>query len=513
MRWGWIDPRNWFAATAVRRGYVGARQDRRTAGWVAGGDSANAEVGRDAPMLRQRARDLARNSPYGKSVVDKLAAYLLGRDGITPRAATGIEELDRILDDAWRVWARQCHANGRLHFTGLQRQAVRGMVMSGETYTRSRPRASDSGRRPLAAPVRLEVLEADLCDLSLTSALPGQPQIVQGVELGDDGAPVAYHFFRNHPGETGIGMLRLGTPYGTIRVPADTVAHLFDAIDRPGAVHGVSYLHAIIQLLKDFEGFQDAIRVGNRARACLMAWITGGQHSFPDDPSVPDGFEPALDNDGKVLEGFRPGGVAHLSAGKEVKFNDPTPAGNYEQHVTTELHGAGAGVNLPYAVLTGDIRKANFANIRFGMESFETWLAAVRRDLIIPLWCQPVWGWFIDALIVAGEISETYRGADGRPIDLYGAASWQLPARTSVDRYKDVLADVMEIRGGIASRTDAIRRRGRDPDEVLAEIVRERERDEFLGLVFDSDAAATTSAGVAQADVADAIVEADSDAA
>ena len=65
-----------YIETGQVRRYESARVDRRTAGWLTSGNSANAEIGPDLPRLRNRSRDLARNNAHGARAV--AAAPLLG---------------------------------------------------------------------------------------------------------------------------------------------------------------------------------------------------------------------------------------------------------------------------------------------------------------------------------------------------------------------------------------------------------------------------------------------------
>ena len=50
-------------------------------------------------------------------------------------------------------------------------------------------------------------------------------RIVQGIEYDRDGRRVAYWLHPDHPGD---GVLLRAKQYKSVRVPADTVAHLFE---------------------------------------------------------------------------------------------------------------------------------------------------------------------------------------------------------------------------------------------------------------------------------------------
>jgi capsid protein len=55
-----------LALNIAGRAYDGAKTGRRTDGWMTASSSANSEIGAAGNRLRDRARDLARNNPYGK---------------------------------------------------------------------------------------------------------------------------------------------------------------------------------------------------------------------------------------------------------------------------------------------------------------------------------------------------------------------------------------------------------------------------------------------------------------
>ena len=69
----------------LARAYEGARQGRRTEGWIAAGTGANAEIAPALARLRDRSRDLVRNNPYAGKAVQALVSNMVGT-GLMPRA-------------------------------------------------------------------------------------------------------------------------------------------------------------------------------------------------------------------------------------------------------------------------------------------------------------------------------------------------------------------------------------------------------------------------------------------
>ena len=65
----------------LARAYEGARQGRRTEGWIAAGTGANAEIAPALARLRDRSRDLVRNNPYAGKAVQALVSNMVGVGG------------------------------------------------------------------------------------------------------------------------------------------------------------------------------------------------------------------------------------------------------------------------------------------------------------------------------------------------------------------------------------------------------------------------------------------------
>jgi len=102
--------------------------------------------------------------------------------------------------------------------------------------------------------------------------------------------------------------------------------------------------------------------------------------------------------------------------------------------------------------------------------------------MLIPQFCDPVWGW---AMEVAGIF-----GLKGAP-----AAAWTAPPLPMIEPDREGLAYQRNIRTGIMTLSESIRERGYDPEEVMAEMAADNAKLDKLGLILDSDARNTTQAG------------------
>src|SRR4051812_44570661 len=92
------------AATKVVAGYEGSEVGRRTDGWVTAGGSANAEISGASNRLRNRVRDLVRNNCHVRKALRIWSTNSVG-SGIIPRADTGDEKLNAVIDAEFKKWS------------------------------------------------------------------------------------------------------------------------------------------------------------------------------------------------------------------------------------------------------------------------------------------------------------------------------------------------------------------------------------------------------------------------
>ena len=93
-----------------RRQYEGATMSRLTSSWVTGGTSADAEVHSSLARLRNRARQLVRDSDYARQAKRAVMNNVIGT-GIKLQAQVMMqrggrldEDLNKRIEKAWKYW-------------------------------------------------------------------------------------------------------------------------------------------------------------------------------------------------------------------------------------------------------------------------------------------------------------------------------------------------------------------------------------------------------------------------
>jgi len=457
-----------------RRSYEAAKKGRLS-GWTASDASASALAEAAAPKLRARCRELARNDAYAARGISVICESAIGGAGLTPQPDTGDDALDTQITEAFKAWCEECDATGDSDFFGVQDLACRTIVEAGDVLIRRRLRRSTDG---LSVPLQVQLLEPDHLDAALTRN--GGNDVVGGIELDQLDRRQAYHLFRDHPGDSRLRVR--GRTLTSTRVPASEIAHAFIKA-RPGQLLGVPWLSPVILDLVDLKDFEEAALVRAKVEACIGLLVTtpdGGAG-----PIAPAGFV-TDDDDGRV-ETLHPGMVEYLKPGETIESLNPTPTNGYDAFTRARLHKIATGIGMPYMLLTGDVSQANFSSYKAGLVPFKQMIRRFQKRVLLPMVCRPLWRWFIDAAEAAGRIDRAEYGV-----------RWTLPGFESIDRQKEALGELQEIRMGKTSLQEVIRQGGGSFDRVMAEWAAFAAHVDGKELVFDSDPRRVTRAGVGQ---------------
>lgn len=456
------------------RAYEGGRVSRRLPG-RAPATSANSEMNSASiGLLRDRARDMVRNNPYCARALDIWASNVVGA-GIVPASRTGKKATDKRVMDLWRAFVDSCDADGQLDFYGLQTLAVRAAFEGGDALARMRVRRIEDGFR---IPLQLQLMEADQLDSS-QHGIVNNYKTVLGVQLSPIGTRQGYYLFPEHPGERGQFQL---TGLTSNFVSASEVLHLYRKA-RIGQVRGVSGFAPVMLQAKDLSDLQEAVIVKARIEACFGGFITSEEG---DGAAIGPASK---DADGNVVQELQPGILRHLKPGEEITFAQPTSSTSFDPVMMHTLLGIAVGLGLTYDQLTGDLRQANYSSLRAGKIEQRRLVEQVQYQMVVPMFCRPVWRRFIGMCLDMGYLRGT---VDDYPCE------WIAPAHEAIDPDKDLRADILAVRSGRMTQRQFIAAWGNDPDTHLQQIADSNAELDRLGLVLDTDPRRMSSAGQAQ---------------
>ena len=453
--------------------YEGASTGRRMIRWGLSSSGPNASIFGSLTSLRSRSRELVRNDPHASNAVETFVSETIGH-GVFPRWHLDDAGQQREIQALWDDWIMEADADGRVSFYGLQALAMRSMVESGEVLIRFRPRYLSEG---LSVPFQLQVMEGDHLDESFNDVKEGGNEIRMGVEFNRIGRRVAYHLWRNHPGD----MFPFSANTERVPVPASEMLHIYRAL-RPGQIRGLPILTPIIVALHDISQAKDAELVRIKTQAMFGGFLkTPGEEPY----SQVLGREIENDRNENTVLSLEPGSFPELPPGVDVVFSEPKAvAGAYNEWMRQQLHDAAVGVGLSYEQFSGDLSKVNFSSIRAGVQKIQRWLMTIQIHTIAFQLCRPVARYFLDTAVASGVVR--LRDYLDNPRK-YLRIDWLPDGWDYVNPLQDVQADVLRVRAGFNSRAQIIAKRGGDIETVDREIAEENRRADELGFSFETD--------------------------
>jgi len=460
-----------------RRMFEGARTSRLTADWVTSASSVDAEIRSSLYALRNRARQLCRDSDYARQALRAIASNVVGQ-GIPFQAQVKQQRGNRLntaindqIEQLWTKWSRAkyCHTAGKLGFADIERLLVRSVAESGEVLVRMVKQPFGDSPVPMA----LEVLEADLLDDRYNGKVATNGNEVRmGVELDKWHRPVAYYFLPRHPGDYTFSNSTPDNYLPRTRVPADEVIHLF-LTERPGQTRGVSWFASAIKRLHHLSGYEEAEVIRARASSALMGFITSPEGELQGDEVL----------DGERVSNFEPGVFKYLAPGESVSV--PTlnaPDGQFEPFLRAMLRAVSAGLGVSYESVSHDFSSTNYSSSRLSLleerdtyRQLQAWMIESFHQRVFEAW--------LDMAVLSGALDLPLYDLDP---DRYRNVRWMPRGWAWVDPQKEVDAYKAAELAGYITKAEVIAENGGDIEDVFTQRRRELDMAEQLQLYFDT---------------------------
>lgn len=150
-----------------------------------------------------------------------------------------------------------------------------------------------------------------------------------------------------------------------------------------------------------------------------------------------------------------------------------------------------ASLGLPYHLVTGDVRQANYSSLRAELVEFRRRIGQLQHGVIVHQFCRPVWARWMETAVLAGALDlPGFAATPGR----FRAAQWVPPRWDWVDPLKDIQAQVLAMEAGITSRRKVVEATGYDIEEVDRENAADAARAADLGLTYRTSPGETQGA-------------------
>ncbi len=468
---------------ASTSGYNAATSGRRMLNIVGTTRGINSLALSDGPRLTALARKAVMDNPLAANGVSSYIAEVIGT-GIRPHSNHEDPDTRKLLEREFSRWVPQASAARRIgpggkpdsinDFYTLESLVCRNVVEAGEAFARLRPRMPEDGLR---VPLQLDLIEPEQLPFWKQDGGSGTNLVRGGIEFDQIGQRVAYHFYRNHPGDATVWP----NAYEIVRVPAESVLHVMEPL-RGNQIRAITSLAPILVLLSDLNEYDDAERFKKKLGAYLFAWR---KSQNADDTGVASSSSVGTDvaPSGSAYVESRMGTITLLdtNAGEEFGFyNTPDVGTMYESFMRVQREPIATVIRISYEMLTGNMTGVNYSSARVRLIALRRVWQQFQMSVIVHQFCRPVWRAWLDAAALAGVIDAVdYRKSP----EQYLSVEWLAQPWDWVDPVKDVESKRMEVESAFDSREAVVASRGRDVEEVDAAIARDHARESTLGIV------------------------------
>ena len=491
---------------ALAGGYTGAKRDRRaTSQWSTGSGSADADILPDLPVLRDRSRDLSRNAPLAGGVISTVVTNVVGT-GLDPQSQIdrdllniGDEAADawqRAAEREWWLWAgsQECDITRTQDFCGLQDMALRSVLESGDVLVLKR-----YVERP-GSPygLKLQFVEGDRVSnpdfRTDQDTLPSGNRVSGGVELDTNGAPVAYHVLRQHPGDIRIGK----EAFQWDRIEAfgaesgeRMALHLYRRL-RPGQTRGVPYLAPVIEPFKQLSRYSESELMAAVVSSFFTVFVkteTGEGLNVATPTAETGGLR--NDDDYKLA----PGAMLDLMPGEDVTFANPSrPNAAFDPFVLALCRQIGVALEIPYEILIKHFTSSYSAARAALLEAWKFFRA--RRQWLTSSFCQPVYEAVITEAVAMGRLEAPGFFEDPLLRQAWLETKWTGPPAGQIDPEAEVNAARKRMALGVSTGAqETAELTGGDIERNIKQLGKERDLREAAGLVPDPT---VDTAGAAQ---------------
>ena len=387
----------------------------------------------DRDRLISTCLEFRRNNPVVASLSRLRKADIVGR-GVIPQPATGDDETDSSILEAWTKFAESPEATGTMDMREMQQQMIDSLLFYGD------------------------------CGLIVGK---DQVQFIDGSRIGNPGGSVTSN--EESSFQNGVEIDRIGKPVsysvgnrvsGTLRdiqlIPARDFIPFLRRV-RPTQYRGVPELAPVINTLQDCDEYDRVEMMAAKVSASLAVAVKReNSYEFELQNRMDGGEQDALGN----LEEFQPGRFHYLEPGEDISVIGANGRPNVDgiQWVSYLLRKVGSAVGIPLEFLLMEIGGSSFSASQGVVLQYQQTVESYQQDLIRVM--SRLYRRWLSQQIAAGNINVS---AAANPF----AVRWQRPAFRWINKSAQVKADMEYFRAGAMSLDDITAPFGYTAEEVM----------------------------------------------
>lgn len=487
---GYVKPESVYRLPA-RRKFEAARVSRLTDDAPISTVHINAEIRDQGKILVARARWLHQNDGYIRRGLNIIANNVIGAQGIQlhplipgPNGNAIDPKINEAVLSGWLTWGKRgvFNASNRYSWRAFQKFCLTNKFRDGEAFilqTTGAPTASNpfgywlTFIDPLRVPYDLNKIAAN------------GNRIVCGIELSADDIPTAYYVQTNERDPL-LTESYNGRHY--VRVDAARVIHDFDP-EFPEQVRGFSGMVGAMRVAPMLDGYNEAALVAARNGASTMGWyLEDGEASESYDGEDED------EETGEFYDDIEPGTMRKLPRGIKAEMHNPAwPNTSHSDFVKSVLRHIASDLGVSYHSIANDLEGINLSSIRHGVQEDREQYKQHQEDQIETVH-EPIYkAWLLSALgfglIQVGQNPVNLNTSNYKRLCKvkHRPRGWEF-----AEPLKDGQANALGLKLRTTSISEIIRKTGRDPETVFAELADDIKKLEALGLDFSVEDLAVT---------------------
>ncbi len=447
------------------RNFQGATKSDRYKYWELNNSSLNSDSRLGLDILRARSRDLVKNDGYSRRGITAIESNTVGT-GITAEIVENGKPHEKV-QELWNNFtdSTDFDAEKMLTFSGMQALIMKEVAESGDCFARKFPNKFENGKIPF----ELKLIRSELIDTNRDNTGIKDPSdadiICQGIKFNERGRRLGF-FVKNN--------INSYFSQSTL-ISANEMLQMF-RMENASQVRGIPWLAPILLDVKDLSDYQHAELIRRKIASLYTAFVHDIDGNCPTESDEDD-------EENKNIE-MMPGLTVTLPAGRTVTLSKPPTVTGHEAFCASYLKKIACGLGVTYEVLSGDLSQVNFSSGRMGWLEFYRNIEMWRWNILIPLFCEPVFKWFLQSV-------NLYYGIDTTKIKV----NWTPPRREMIDPLKEVQADIMKIRNGFCSLDEIHREYGQNSATVLQKIKHIFDELARMGIKLDCNPKDTTQNG------------------
>jgi lambda family phage portal protein len=449
----------------AKRNFYASNSGRLYGDWLSGNTSPDAELQNNLQLMRDRARDLARNNGIVTRYLQIMKEGVVGNSGFKIKLHARDE--DGTLDDSgndiiesnWYDWGRSPEVTNQYTMHDLYQMVVESICRDGEVLCQFI--RTEQG-------LKLSFLEPDYLDSQLNKNLSDTREIRMGIEVDKRTLqPLGYWLKKmpySNPGTVDSQLTK------SVRIDARDMLHIYQP-ERFGQTRGYPKIASIMVMLKWLNDYQLSELISSKASASKMGFITSPSgDGFAESYLNGDEYQPAMN--------FEPGTFDQLPTGYDIKFFDPQhPTSQVNDYMRTMMRSIASGLGVSYASLSGDLSQTSYSSARVGLMQERDSFKQMQR-FVIEHFCMPVYKeWLLQAMTI---------DQFGIPVSRYfkfeNSANFSGRGYQSVDPLKEAQADILNINQGLATIQDVLSKSGKDLATHFSEIDSQQALAEKFGI-------------------------------